>query len=154
MPSEIDVIRQLLRDKDVSRLQQLIEPLIHSCDVNADHARVIKHPLGFINYPLAESDAYTLRLHIWPYGIDQLPIIRNHVRDLTSYIVTGSIRNLTYEVHPDTDKPSYRLAEVQYDGLRNVLEASKTTVSCHLISDQVYAAVTLPPQNVSLSKLL
>jgi hypothetical protein len=88
------------------------------------------HPLGFIHMRLVAEGNRALRLHLWSGTLaeptEPLWPVHNHVFALESLVISGSIRDLRYDVKLD-DQGDRRLYEVLYDefgSLRRYLKSS------------------------------
>jgi hypothetical protein len=84
-----------------------------------DHQeRWTTHPLGFFHLAEEVGPGIRLRVHVWPQGwsVPDEQIggeIHNHVFDLRSLVLFGSIRNEVFEAVENRDG-EYRLLDVEY----------------------------------------
>jgi len=88
------------------------------------------HPLGFVHMRLHALDAKSLRLHFWPAGQrrPQAPLwpIHDHIFDIRSVILVGSVENTQYEV-TRTEQSPHRIYEVKYGGGNSTLNQLTAT---------------------------
>lgn len=81
------------------------------------------HPLGFIACTLLTERRHKLRLHCWPTlgGVEQSPDCRihDHLFEFRSWVMSGSVENIEYDV--SLDGPEYSIYETEYLGDQSVL---------------------------------
>ncbi|HEL4244407.1 hypothetical protein I5U23_09855 [Stenotrophomonas maltophilia] len=88
------------------------------------------HALGFIHCKLFESEAGTLRLHIWPPNerspLEQKSKIHDHIFDLKSLVLCGQITNVLHTESDRIETPSkaFELHYVEYNRQGSRLIAS------------------------------
>lgn len=67
------------------------------------------HPLNFVAMRISDEKGTSLRLHLWDqrfrFGQESFEI-HDHSFDLDSYVVQGSVEQVTYEIEPDDDGDS------------------------------------------------
>jgi hypothetical protein len=84
------------------------------------------HPIGFIYSHLLTSDAVSMRLHIWSGEARiQQPLwdVHDHVFAFESLVLTGSIRNETFDFLPGPT-PNHGIFTARYDGNESVLTST------------------------------
>jgi hypothetical protein len=121
----------LARTHLVNRVDELIER----------HAR--KHPLGFVMISESVGDGVDLRYHVWPEnwppadgqeGAD----LHDHIYDLSSIVVAGSIRQETLEAVPDP-QGDYQVFEVQYSAAGSAQHYTGRSVRLDSIFDDIFS---------------
>jgi len=103
------------------------------------------HPLGFIHFSLGEvRRGDKLRLHVWPRmhrRTQEPPLpIHDHIFDLESEVLAGSLLNRFFSVEGDTATPTHRVFEVLYDGDVSALRATEQTAQCQQISERLFVS--------------
>lgn len=98
------------------------------------------HPLGFIHVNLGNFDGQGLRLHIWASDVitpvNPLWPIHNHTFDIASYVSTGTISNITYQVEDaDVSSASNRFYSVEYINNISRLRATERLVRINHASE-------------------
>ena len=94
------------------------------------------HPLGFVHIRLHAHDTKSLRLHFWPerQRQPQGPFwpIHDHIFDIRSVVLLGSVENALYEVTSAEQSP-HRIYDVKYGGrdstLNQLIATSEFVVS-------------------------
>lgn len=93
-------------------------------------SKFLWHPLGFIMCRLAEHQSRKLRLHLWPRdgGRPQDPAwpIHDHVFDLQSWVLAGTISNVEYCA--SQVGVEYQLYSAAYEDGESVLRRSERRV--------------------------
>ena len=124
----------------MSKVEQILDNLIEQPDI----CKATHHPLGFIHLKLFKKLNVSLRLHIWQRQARKIQIpawlIHNHIFDLKSYVLCGSINNLNYDVVKAENKPSYRIYEVIYDECESQLHVTDELVNCKLVESKTFKA--------------
>jgi hypothetical protein len=100
------------------------------------------HPLGFVHVSLGNFENKNLRLHIWREDGKKSPLltssIHNHIRDLTSFVLLGKIRNNYINCYPEAENPSHRVYQVIYDGRVNLLKPTSTLIAYEKVESAVF----------------
>ncbi len=124
----------------MSKIERILMNLIEQPNI----FEATYHPLGFIHLKLFKKSNMSLRLHIWPRETrkTQIPawLIHNHIFDLESYVLCGSINNLRYDVVKAKNKPSHRIYEVIYDKCESQIHVTDEFVYCELLELQTFKA--------------
>ncbi len=101
------------------------------------------HPLGFLRVPLTSQDRLDegFYLHVWP-GPTTLQLqassqVHNHVFDLESRILVGTLRNREYEAFEDIGG-EWVLAEAIYAGSRSSRVPTGARIGYRLVHEQTY----------------
>jgi hypothetical protein len=125
---------------DGTAVRSELRPILERAIKTLREVKAVTHPLGFIHLTLAQIEQCTLRVHLWPPGIVSEPIVHNHIWHLTSYVITGAIENLIYEITDDEHVPSQRVYEIAYRGLENTIIPTSRTLSQRIQSATIYKA--------------
>lgn len=100
--------------------------------VEREDAQFRWHPLGFIVCTLMVDGPWKARLHCWPSGQARPQgeecEIHDHVFDFSSWVLTGEVENIEYEVDPSG--APYAIYSTEYIGELSILR--KTTQTIHL----------------------
>jgi hypothetical protein len=95
------------------------------------------HPLGFLHIKLHARGVKGLRLHLWPQRQRQAQApfwpIHDHIFNLRSLILFGTVRNTLYKVTRAETSP-YRIYEVRYGGSDSTL--NQLTATSELVLPQ------------------
>lgn len=97
------------------------------------------HVLGFVQSRIATVDGRELRIHHWPAGARFAEEPHTHLWELTSYVLAGSMRSLTYTVEPsrsDTLFQLYSVKQLDSGTIREPLEANVTVLK---IAEETHA---------------
>jgi hypothetical protein len=141
MSETIDKLIDLARD--VSARTGFASNLLRA--VKPASVQPLWHPLGFAHMRLAEESGRVLRLHVWSKAfaepMDPLWPVHDHVFTLASLVVSGSIRDLRYDVRM-SDCGDKQLYEVIYGDTGSIRRRTEKRVSCVLRSDSVHSAGT------------
>lgn len=103
----------------------------------------VRHPLGFLCFPVRRLGEHGVCVHLWMPGIGQALTtsqMHAHSWDLTSYVLYGSLRNQRIGVADASPSPTHRVFEVRSRGDLDELRATARLVSCRAESDQGYGA--------------
>jgi len=91
------------------------------------------HPTGFIVLELLRDDEGALRLHLWPEGERKRgrPCwpVHDHIWDLRSRVLCGSVSSHDYEVHDDVEGSSMLYAVEYAAGSSSCMRRSERRVS-------------------------
>jgi hypothetical protein len=94
-------------------------------------APFVWHPLGFLMCKLSQEEGRNIRLHIWPDNNDKVQepawLIHDHLFELKSWVLAGSIENIEYEVVPG--KSNYSIYHASYEHNRSILNRTEKTVN-------------------------
>lgn len=95
--------------------------------IDARAYECILHPLGFYFIRLAEHAKTTIRLHYWPPNYREKGTARtpyhDHVWDLCSCVLVGSLENVLIELEPD-EHGDFQVADIdQADNVDKVVLA-------------------------------
>jgi hypothetical protein len=97
------------------------------------------HPLGFYFFRLSKTDDEAIiRLHIWDQTLqkqDSELEIHNHIFNMTSLILVGSLINQNYEINESNNDGGF-LYEVNYVDHNSVLKKVKNNISIRLIESK------------------
>ena len=143
MYKELDKLTcQLQRGDECSmfNVNQILMNLIEQPNI----FKATYHPLGFIHLKLFKKSNVSLRLHLWQRQArkTQIPawLIHNHIFDLESYVLCGSINNLNYKIVEAENNPSHRIYEVIYDECESQLHVTDKFVNYKLVESQIFEA--------------
>lgn len=134
MPDLLDQLFQLHeRNAAVDNINQLIRQIIRSHDVIGK-----VHPLGFYLYNLgSRENGYTARLHVWDedsYAQNDDLIIHNHNFSFKSLLLTGQLRNHTYQIRKNPSNPEGFLYTIGYKADSSVLDMFDSGYNINLIN--------------------
>jgi len=103
-------------------------------------AEGIWHPLGFLNIKI-KYDREVVRLHIWNTKTQSRNsnLIHNHHWDLHSYVICGTLRNITYQIVDECYEQKFRINQVEYHGLTNRIIPTNRVVSVQIHSVGEYS---------------
>ena len=109
-----------------------------------DTLNPVWHPLGFIHVKLlAPSPTESFRLHLWPAELkhkeEQADKIHDHLFNVSSKVVAGSVKNVKYKFKPDKDG-DHRILRVHYGQAKSELYESGLTGFLHKIESRTYEA--------------
>lgn len=137
---DIEEIRKRFDAHDIDSLKNYIklELLKTAASLNPNW-----HPLGFIHCKLTDSSTTEIyRLHIWPTTMDPIDPqehkIHDHLFDVESIVLLGSIENNEFEFLSSSHPPSHRVIEVEYtkdaplfheSGIRGTLTKTRSNTS-------------------------
>ncbi|WP_459799717.1 hypothetical protein [Herbidospora sp. RD11066] len=109
-------------------------------DVMAAGAVPVRHPLGFLCFPIHRATAFGVCLHVWSDNLDFEPPttsqVHAHSWDLLSYVVTGEIRNDIIAVVPDPGAATHRLCTIHPSDDGDQIKPTEQLVSHHLVSSE------------------
>lgn len=104
----------------------------------------VRHPLGFICFPVERDGPRGVCLHLWS---PELPRARNttsgihcHSWDLTSHVLHGQVRNLIVEIEETAERPTHRVFEVRSGPDGDHLEPTDRTVRHHPGASELFHA--------------
>lgn len=117
--------------------------LRQACDEPGD-VEATWHPLGFLHFKAWSSGKQTLRFHIWPADrVAQsrepaISRIHDHVWDLLSQVLCGSLENQTIRIEEAAQAASNaQLAHVEYAGSTNVVRPLGKLVHYSVADSQI-----------------
>lgn len=106
-----------------------------SCPAEFD---IVWHPLGFMYIKLLKSERHSLRLHIWtqeqPLYSQVMSPIHNHIWNLQSYVLCGTIINHSVQIDFKPDVYTHRIYKITYNNNLNILTPTSTLVAYKIIS--------------------
>ena len=89
------------------------------------------HPLGFIMCKLSQEKERNIRLHIWPDHNEKVQepawLVHDHLFDLKSWVLAGSIENIEYDVIPGN--PNFSIYHASYENNKSILNRTEETVN-------------------------
>jgi hypothetical protein len=91
----------------------------------------VKHPLGFLCFPVQRLGEHGVCVHLWTSGVRQTLTtsqMHAHSWDLTSYVLYGSLRNHFISVNDAPGSPTHRVFEVHSHGDADELRATPRLV--------------------------
>lgn len=103
----------------------------------------VRHPLGFICFPVERMSEYGVCVHLWTPDARRVLAasqVHAHSWDLTSYVLYGTLRNQRIRVDAAQDSASHRVFEVRSRGDVDEFHATPRLVSCQPEADSVYGA--------------
>lgn len=106
----------------------------------------VRHPLGFLCFPLERQGEHGVCVHLWTSGVEQALTtsqMHAHSWDLTSYVLYGSLRNQHISVTDAPGSPTHRVFEVHSHGDVDELRATPRLVTSRLGADCRYDAGSL-----------
>jgi hypothetical protein len=108
----------------------------------------VRHPLGFLCVPMHRGRRFGLCLHVWSddlvFDAPTTSPVHAHSWGLTSYVLTGTLRNDLIDVVPDATAPTHRVFTIRPgsagDRLRRTsrLVRQRTVASEHIGAGQFY----------------
>jgi len=111
----------------------------------------IRHPLGFLCFPVERTGDYGVCIHVWLPGLSVAApvtsLVHAHSWDLLSHVLCGSVRNETLRVMPEPDRPSHRLYEIRSQGAVDEIRPTPGLVRAQPHADQEFKpgeSYTLP----------
>jgi len=129
--------------KDLSKLSHCLETHDCNCVRSSLRSYLLKyankiifkyHPLGFVSSILGSPSLnVNIRLHIWNQigSIQDFELqIHNHKFELCSYVLLGSITNITYDIQKEKDALG-RLYEIEYTDNASNMKQAKSNVKIH-----------------------
>lgn len=133
-------IPQIKKDNNVEiiphlTLQELFDKVIHQ---KKEGVKITLHPNGFLQLPLESTDKRNsnLQLHIWNNTLERRGAkqfeIHDHAFDIESYVVMGSLKDITYSV---SENPSGEYMTFQSDGSGQMNSVNKK-VSLNIKNDR------------------
>lgn len=93
--------------------------------------RAVRHPLGFLCFPLVRRPELGICVHLWAAGAVPLVLtseVHSHSWDLTSAVLFGAVRNSVVPVFDTTARPTHRVFEVHSNGGRDEVRATPRLV--------------------------
>ncbi|MBV1883883.1 MAG: hypothetical protein KUG82_19745 [Pseudomonadales bacterium] len=118
------------------------------------------HPLGFVMCKLSQENEKNIRLHIWPNSSEHVQepqwLIHDHMFDLKSWVLSGKIENIEYEIA--SDFPIYSIYQASYEQDKSILHRTEQDLSIKVknksvvSSGQIYEIASgILHQSISLS---
>lgn len=113
-----------------------------------EKVRASWHPLGFVCLKVACEVQSTLRVHIWPSKErrPQHPAwnIHDHIFDIQSFIICGSITNYRFTVTDTTMRsdPTHRIYKVSYSHAHSYLHRTQNLISCSQVGSTSYTSMS------------
>jgi hypothetical protein len=105
---------------------------------------VLRHPLGFLYFPLLRDGDCVLRLHIWPEDRPTPPLTTSqyhtHTWDLTSLVLAGEVTNDLLTVVPVAKNPQYRVFSINGVGQDDAIVATDLLIDTDIFSSETYRA--------------
>jgi hypothetical protein len=92
----------------------------------------VRHPLGFLCFPVQRLPGRGVCVHLWPPGHRAVPTtsqVHSHSWDLTSYVLYGTLRNQRIRVAAAAGLATHRMFEVRSRGDVDELHATARLVS-------------------------
>jgi hypothetical protein len=92
----------------------------------------VRHPLGFLCFPVQRLPGRGVCVHLWPPGprtAPATPQVHSHSWDLTSYVLYGTLRNQRVRVAEAASLATNRVLEVCSRGDVDELHATPRLVS-------------------------
>lgn len=143
MDTELELLTNKLLKKESS--EQIINDFKRYLNQNCNHIIFNWHPLGFVHSKLCYiPNIGDLRLHVWLEGFrnTQLPHmpIHDHIFNVNSFILSGTVTNHIYEVGNGNDNGHlYRTYEAQYKNVGSLLSPTEELLTCRLKSSAVHS---------------
>lgn len=106
----------------------------------------VKHPLGFLCFPVQRLGEHGVCVHLWTSGVEPtLTTSKMHAHswDLTSYVLYGSLRNQRISVNDAPRSPTHRVFKVRSHGDADELRATRRLVISRPEADSGYGAGAL-----------
>jgi len=106
----------------------------------------VKHPLGFLCFPVLRRGGHGVCVHLWTSGVGQTLMtsqMHAHSWNLTSYVLYGSLRNQHISVNDEPRSPTHRVFEVRSHGDVDELRATPRLVVSRPEADHGYSAGAL-----------
>lgn len=101
---------------------------------------VRRHPLGFHYIKVGDEQGYALRLHIWHHLTPSVQVgfeVHDHMFDMTSRILKGSVRQQTFIMDYD-EVGDYQLYDARYVSTGSILKTTGTRVRLSQATDEVF----------------
>lgn len=135
-----------VRKTDADALKRIRDFFRARMDVLLEQS-TCRHPLGFFYAVEQVSNGVNLRYHIWPKGwaIPQDQAggeIHDHIFELNSVILAGSMRHQTYDFLP-SGEGRHEILTVTYNREGSQLNRSGQRGELKVISDEVYKPGTV-----------
>ncbi|RFU60822.1 hypothetical protein [Bacillus sp. V59.32b] len=140
MDTELKLLTNKLLKKESP--DQIVNDFKKYINQNSDHIIFNWHPLGFVHSKLCNiPNIGDLRLHVWLDGFrsTQLPHmpIHDHIFNVNSFILTGTVTNHIYELGTDNGH-KYRAFEAEYNNGGSLLIPTEVLLTCSLKSSTVH----------------
>lgn len=112
-----DTLRKAMLDGDPDRaVQRWAAASLEDVAAGRLHITAVRHPLGFICFPLEREDGRGVCVHLWTRRLVQASPTTStthaHSWDLVSLVLYGALRNELVEISDDSKGAPYRLFEV------------------------------------------
>ncbi|WP_228538175.1 hypothetical protein [Nocardia sp. XZ_19_385] len=111
---------------------------------------VVRHPLGFLCFPVWRDGDLGICLHVWAEGMRRRPttsLVHAHSWDLLSIVLYGAVANDVFEVVEAPEQPTHRVFEIQSSADGDLIRATSQVVAYRLRSREIFRAgdaYTLP----------
>lgn len=100
------------------------------------------HPLGFIVCTLMVEGPWKARLHCWPSGHarpqGEQCEIHDHMFDFCSWVLTGEVENIEYEINPSGTL--YAIYATEYLGDLSILKRTAQTIQLAVSASSIQPA--------------
>jgi hypothetical protein len=100
------------------------------------------HPLGFISCTLLVQGSRKARLHYWPSKVarpqDSECQIHDHIFDFSSWVLSGAVENVEYEINDEGEPYSFYTTE--YRGETSILTKTPRTAQLVISNISAYSA--------------
>ncbi|CAH0184920.1 hypothetical protein [Peribacillus simplex] len=141
MDTELKLLTNKILKKESSK--QIIYDFKKYLNQNSQHIIFNWHPLGFVHSKLCNiHNIGDLRLHVWLDGFrntqqPHMPI-HDHIFNVNSFILSGTVTNHIYEVGKDNGH-LYRVYEAQYNNGGSLLSSTEELLTCRLKSSDKHS---------------
>lgn len=137
MTNYINSISKLINSKDnPEKIKILLKEFIVK---NISNLECKVHPLGFYVFILGKTnDESIIRLHIWDGTLQKQNSeleIHNHIFNMTSLILFGSLINQSYDVNESSNAEGF-LYEVDYINNNSILKKVKNNIALIVLGSE------------------